>query len=284
MSVLLKKERLQKIVDAMSDEEIATLKTIVDSNETPVVYKDINGGNYPLTEGVYFAVVKLDQTKQAQGYVVFNDSECVLIAFNNSQYLKFYKLDPANKTYEQLDNEDATISDLRRVLFASAGEGGAVSSVNEKTGDVVLKADDIDADNHASIQDNLERIDERIDTFVEDNIEGSETIVVDLNEDDSKYEIRLDNDYKTKIDRALVSPLSSPTDNALVGVDETNTQTQNYLGDGLELENSTSPYVINVVGIKEQNDSNVMKLWVGSASEYEALSIKDNMTIYYIVE
>lgn len=81
-----------------------------------------------------------------------------------------------------------------------------------------------------------------------DNIEGSDTIIFDLNEDDSKYQIRLDNDYKTKVDRALVTPLSTPTSESIVAVDTGNSQIQIHIGDGLELSGDTSPYTLKATG------------------------------------
>lgn len=64
------------------------------------------------------------------------------------------------------------MSNMRRMftedeIKALAG-GGAVNSVNGKTGDVVLVADDIKATNTQSIQANLERIDEDVEANRDD--------------------------------------------------------------------------------------------------------------------
>lgn len=56
-----------------------------------------------------------------------------------------------------------------------SGEG-AVKSVNEKTGDVVLKASDIKATNNQTIQANLENIDGRIDDLTSDEIIVGESV------------------------------------------------------------------------------------------------------------
>lgn len=133
------------------------------------------------------------------------------------------------------------------ISFDSDSEPG-VQVVNGKSGVVELKALDIKANNESSIQANLERIDERIDDFVEDNIEGSATVVVDLNEQGTKYQVRLDNDYKNKIDKALQIPSSTPTEKRIVAVDTGNQQIQIKLGEGLSLEGSTSPFTLKSQG------------------------------------
>lgn len=82
----------------------------------------------------------------------------------------------------------------------------------------------------------------------------------------------------------LVVPTSAPSDTALVAVGTGNTQEQVYLGDGLELGNNTSPYVANVVGVVETNDSNVLKMWSGTQAEYDLITTKDANTIYFVKE
>lgn len=54
-------------------------------------------------------------------------------------------------------------SQIEKIIDEHGGGGGAVDSVNGKVGTVVLKASDIDANNAQTIQQNLERIDTRID-------------------------------------------------------------------------------------------------------------------------
>lgn len=56
------------------------------------------------------------------------------------------------------------------------------------------------------------------------NIKGSETIVVDVDEFDNALEIHLDSDTINKINRALVTPLSTPIKKQIVMIDTNNSQ------------------------------------------------------------
>lgn len=68
-------------------------------------------------------------------------------------------------------------------------------------------------------------------------IEGSESIVVDINESNTALEIHIDADVMQKINRSLTLPLSTPTEQKIVGVDRTNSQNLLGLGEGLQIEN-----------------------------------------------
>lgn len=70
-----------------------------------------------------------------------------------------------------------------------------------------------------------------------ENLEGSETVVVDLNEDETAVEIHLDNDVTTKIENSLQKPLTTPTEQELVGIDTTGAQNRITIGDGLAISN-----------------------------------------------
>lgn len=106
-----------------------------------------------------------------------------------------------------------------------------VSSVNTKTGAVVLSASDIKATNSKSIQANLERI----DSTVEDVIDGLEGKL---------------NASKSAVASVggLVIPSVAPTDVILTGIDTDREQVQIYLGDNLTLAGDTSPYTLNASG------------------------------------
>lgn len=53
-------------------------------------------------------------------------------------------------------------------IIQEQGGGGAVASVNGKTGIVVLKAEDINVNNSTSVQANLERIDLEVEGLIDD--------------------------------------------------------------------------------------------------------------------
>lgn len=70
-------------------------------------------------------------------------------------------------------------------------------------------------------------------------IEGTGTIICDVDEANKKINIHLDAAYKNKIDRALQLPTTAPTATQLVGVGTNNAQTMVGVGNGLEIVNNT---------------------------------------------
>lgn len=62
-------------------------------------------------------------------------------------------------------------------------------------------------------------------------------------------------EQSAKLERALVSPLTAPLENTLVGVGTANEQIQIKLGDSLELSGSTSPFELGAYKISKQNDN-----------------------------
>lgn len=68
---------------------------------------------------------------------------------------------------------------------------------------------------------------------LQNKIEGSDSIVVDLNETGDKLEIHIDYEVLNKIERALLIPSTYPTEFELVGVDTDRKQQRVRLGDGL---------------------------------------------------
>lgn len=115
--------------------------------------------------------------------------------------------------------------EIIKIAEEHGGEGGgAVQSVNGKTGAVVLSASDINATNAQSVQANLERIDLEVEGLVDD--------VADLNTgklDASKSAVSTVG--------GLVTPMSTPTSDELVGIDTTGAQSRVTIGSGLTLVN-----------------------------------------------
>lgn len=283
MSAILKRPYIETKLALLTEQELQALLTCMNTKTTN--YTNCKFGELP--QGTCNAVMfELEKGFYKPGILLNTDDVKLLLNFNTKyQQIKIIELDTTNYKYKCVDDY-LDINELRRVIDDMLNQGGSglVLSVNGKVGEVELVADDILATNAQSIQDNLERIDDILDTFVEDNIEGSDTVVVDLNEDDSKYQIRLDNDYKTKIDKALVIPTSAPTDTALVAVGTGRDQEQVYLGTGLDLGNDTSPYNLNVVGIQETRLGNEIKLWSGTQTQYDNITTKDTHTLYIVEE
>ena len=67
---------------------------------------------------------------------------------------------------------------------------------------------------------------------------GSDTVVIDVSEDEEHFEIRLDADIAQKIERSLVTPLNRPQSTEIVAVDNTGAQVMLGVGAGLTIENS----------------------------------------------
>lgn len=66
-------------------------------------------------------------------------------------------------------------------------------------------------------------------------VKGSESIVIDVDESGTFFDIHLDTDIVTKLSRVLVTPMSAPASVSLVAVDTSNAQTMLTLGDGLSV-------------------------------------------------
>lgn len=68
-------------------------------------------------------------------------------------------------------------------------------------------------------------------------IEGSQTVVCDIDETNHKVNIHLEAGYKNKIDRALQLPAQAPTTVQIPAVGTNNAQTMLGVGDGLSVSN-----------------------------------------------
>lgn len=66
-------------------------------------------------------------------------------------------------------------------------------------------------------------------------LKGSESIVIDVDESGTFFDIHLDADIVTKLSRVLVTPMSAPASVSLVAVDTSNAQTLLTLGSGLSV-------------------------------------------------
>lgn len=83
-----------------------------------------------------------------------------------------------------------------------------------------------------------------LDVFdLAEKLEGSESIIVDIDETNSKVEIHLDAELVSKIDRALLMPLTRPTEFELVGINDDGEQVRVKLGEGVEYDDLTQTIV-----------------------------------------
>lgn len=67
-------------------------------------------------------------------------------------------------------------------------------------------------------------------------VQAGNGISIDASEDDKSIIIKLDQDTTNKLSRALVTPLSAPTDHEIVGIDTNNAQIRIKVGDNLYLD------------------------------------------------
>lgn len=104
----------------------------------------------------------------------------------------------------------------KRVRISASGGGGSSDwdEITNKPFEDINK-DDFDVDENGILSTRI------APQKLLDIIQGSETIVVDLSEDEEHIEIHLDGDVVSKLDRALLTPLTL-TEFKLVGVDVAN--------------------------------------------------------------
>ena len=68
-------------------------------------------------------------------------------------------------------------------------------------------------------------------------IKGSESIVIDVDQSGTFFNIHLNENIVSKLSRVLVTPMSAPQSVSIVGITTSNTQTLITIGDGLEIVN-----------------------------------------------
>lgn len=77
-------------------------------------------------------------------------------------------------------------------------------------------------------------------------IKAGEGLVVDADDQDESIEVHLDSTVTGKLDRALLTPISTPVSDQLVSVDTSNAQEMLDVGTGLEV----SAGALNVTGVR----------------------------------
>lgn len=94
-------------------------------------------------------------------------------------------------------------------------------------------------------------------------IKGSESVIVDIDENNNAIEIHLDAEITAKIDRALLSPMTAPQSTELVAVDNANAQTMLSIGEGLAIENGTlkTNIIINTIELSGESGTITSEQW-----------------------
>lgn len=118
------------------------------------------------------------------------------------------------------------------------------------------------------------------------NLEGA---IETANDDIDALESRADStdssitSINQTLNRSLLTPLSTPTEKLLTGVDTTNTQAMFKLGNGLSIEGTTSPYTINASGESASLHRQVIYTNESPSSSQDTLTISltsANVEIY----
>ena len=156
MSVLNRKPYVQSVLGSLTDAQTTSLATLIDgASET--LFRSFVNVSYPLTtsdKGVAHCVLET-KDKVFTGYLVFNNTYCVLFAYNDNQEMDIVKIDYANDKYE-LVNEELNITEFRACL-EERKEGQDVDGIvegiiDDKGVPVALKVNDITALTKAQLE------------------------------------------------------------------------------------------------------------------------------------
>lgn len=154
MSKIQAKPFTEKVIGTLTDELRESLLGLVNgSNQTPAFRSMINASNYitGADKDKVQHIVLETWNKTYTGYLIYNNTYCVLIAYaNNTQDLSIVNINLTNQTYT-LVKEVLTILELRFILGGSGGGGGTevealeVSNITALTDDQIneLKAGDV---------------------------------------------------------------------------------------------------------------------------------------------
>ena len=127
MSVINKKPYAQSVLDTLSAENISSLKTLLNGASTTLFRSFINNSN-PITasdKGVSHCVLEAKNVVFT-GYLIFNNSYCVLFAYQEkSQKMQIVELDYENSEYSLIE-EELSIEELRRIIEDKSIEAGDV--------------------------------------------------------------------------------------------------------------------------------------------------------------
>lgn len=211
MSIIGKISLVHKILSKLSKDELIQLEEIINRKlENPIVLSLYNKDYYLKDEhkGVHYVTFYLDPVSKivVNGILCYIDEEnCAVFSIygNKMEQMSSIQIDPVKNTYIFVD-EGLDIEELRRELY---------DLINTKSsGEINVYS-------------------------LADLIEGSESVVVDINEEGNALEVHLDADVIGKIENSLQVPKTRPSTQELVGIDTTGGQNRITVGEGLTIEN-----------------------------------------------
>lgn len=135
MSVIGKKPFIKSLIESLTDEQLETLQTLIDGggNQTPILrtMSDKPVGNRTnittSDKGVQRCNLELEYSL-FNGYLLYNNTYCVLIYYTDAQVLGMFKIDVAKNELENV-TEALTIVELRSVLGGDGGGSGGGTTV-----------------------------------------------------------------------------------------------------------------------------------------------------------
>lgn len=136
MSVINKEPFIRKLIASLTSEQKATLAALVNGggNQTPILRTlSINpaGNRTNITnsdKGVKLCDLEINYSL-FRGYLIFNNSYCVLISFTDSQKLSMFKISEDKHNFATVD-EELSVLELRLELF-DLGEGVTEAELND---------------------------------------------------------------------------------------------------------------------------------------------------------
>lgn len=175
------------------------------------------------------------------------DVQTILSAYDKQGTLVQW-LKNLDKTLKESGLETVEVTEVEngvKLVFKFAGGTTIESPVIEKLKKLDLLADSVQlayesingitVEYNANITANDEGINGSINILLP--LKGSESVVVDVSEDNTSIQIHLDADILNDISRSLKTPLANPPATELVAVNNAGAQIMLNIGEGLSIEN-----------------------------------------------
>lgn len=118
MSVINKQPFIQKVIGSMTKSNLEDLQELL-NGASETIFRSFINLDYPFTtddKGVAHCVFEA-KDKVFTGYLIYNNSYCVLVAYEGEKSQKMFsiKIDYANDKYEIVD-EQLDINEFRRIV------------------------------------------------------------------------------------------------------------------------------------------------------------------------
>ena len=251
MSVLRKIPYIENLISTLTSDEVTTLKTVINSTGNDAIYSLKNNENLlrtHLTETRIECITLEFENSTKSGILIYKNNACNFLAYHRYPDMQIYSIDYENGVATQI-YEDLTIEELRRCLL-SASIG-------------------VESEWEQNIKEHLtyDGEEEQVEVGTDLEVDGTATINTELELGDSGL---LGANLEAKImDVALPS-------------------TEGNLNKILHVGTSGPSWVVNYSrGVDYYTTAGTtatgyLKFVVCTQAEYDALSTKDNETLYVV--